>query len=319
MCVSKKPLCRRPKVTRMSDTDEYSGGSVARAADRPEPRLRYDERLVIFDTTLRDGAHSPLVSFSLDDKLTIAECLNEMGADIVEVGTPGASVAEYESVVAVSKILTMPVVCALAKPIRREIDVAAEATRFSVRRRLHTFISTSPHQMKAQGLTPDAVIEAIRESVSRARNYTDDVEWSGEDATRSDTDFLCRCVETAIRAGATTINIPDSAGWTTPTEYCHLIEALRMRIPGDDQAVFSVHCHNDIGLALANTLAGVEGGARQVECTLDGLGARAGNTSVSDVLMLLESRQDLLPYITSLDPAAIARAVSLVKTKYAGR
>lgn len=281
---------------------------------RTELAPRAGGPIIMFDTTLRDGAHSPQVSFSEDDKFAIAECLNEMGADVVEVGAPGSSSVEFDTVVAVSKILRRPIVCALAGPRNREIEIAAEATRFADRWRLHTFISTSPQQMKAQGLSADAVVEAIAGSVSLARNYTDDVEWSSEDGTRAELDFLCRCVETAIEAGASTINIPDSTGWITPNEYRGLFETLRSRVPGADRVVFSVHCHDDLGLALANTLAGLDGGARQVECTVNGLGARAGNASVGELLRLLEARPDLVAFPTSLDPVGVARASALVST-----
>lgn len=270
------------------------------------------EQLVIFDTTLRDGTHSPLVSFSEGEKLAIAEALRETGVDIIEIGMPGASAEEFRLVSWICTILRETTVAVLAKPERRDIEGAVEAAAGADRMRLHTFISTSPHQMEAQGLHPDGVLEAISESVSFARQHTDDVEWSSEDGTRSDFDFLCRCVETAIKAGATTINLPDSAGWITPDEYRSLFESLRARVNGAERVVFSVHCHDDLGLALANTLAGVQGGARQIECTLRGLGARAGNTATSELLHLMNRRPETLPFRTSINTSAMAKADALV-------
>ncbi len=226
------------------------------------------DRVVIFDTTLRDGEQSPGASMTLDEKLQVAELLDEMGVDIIEAGFPIASEGDFESVREIAKVTTRAVVCGLARSGAKDIDRAAEALKPAERRRIHTFISTSPLHMKFKlNMEPEAVYEAVISSVTRARNYTDDVEWSPEDGTRTEHDFLCRCVEAAIKAGATTINIPDTVGYTVPEEFAALIRMLHERVPNADQAVFSAHCHNDLGLAVANSLAGLEGGCRQIECT----------------------------------------------------
>ncbi|NSZ61174.1 hypothetical protein FY133_24415 (plasmid) [Agrobacterium tumefaciens] len=272
------------------------------------------ERLIIFDTTLRDGAHSPLVAFSDHDRMAIAAQLNETGVDIVEVGTPAASREEFLLVAAMSRILEKVTVCALCRPTRQEIEIAAEATHGARRRRLHTFISTSPQQMQTQGLAAEDVLAAIATGLSEARRFTDDIEWSSEDGSRSDIDFLCRCVEIAIKSGATTINIPDSTGHILPHEYEALLRTLMERVPNADRATFSVHCHDDLGLALANTLAGIQGGARQVECTIEGLGARAGNTATDEMLGILQGRAAAVPYRTNLNSGQIAKAGELVRS-----
>src|SRR5580698_2680029 len=221
------------------------------------------ERVRIFDTTLRDGEQSPGAAMTLEEKLEVAALLDEMGIDIIEAGFPIASNGDFEAVSEISKLSKNAVVCGLARAGFKDIDRAGEALRPARRKRIHTFISTSPVHMKHKlQMGPNAVLDAVGASVARARNITDDVQWSAEDATRTDRDFLCRCVELAIRSGATTINIPDTVGYSTPQEYFELVTMLRESVPDADKVIFSTHCHNDLGLAVANSLAGVLAGAR---------------------------------------------------------
>lgn len=272
-----------------------------------------DSRVLIFDTTLRDGEQSPGASMTLEEKIQIAEFLDAMGVDIIEAGFPIASNGDFESVSEVSRVVKNAVVCGLARAGAKDIDRAGEALRGAKRGRIHTFISTSPVHMKHKlQMEPEAVLDAVVRSVTMARNLVEDVEWSAEDATRTDRDFLCRCVEAAIKAGATTINIPDTVGYTMPQEYAEIIGMLRNTVPNIDQAVLSTHCHNDLGLAVANSLAGVAAGARQVECTINGIGERAGNAALEEVVMALQVRQDIMPYQTGIHAAMIARASKLV-------
>ena len=273
------------------------------------------DRVLIFDTTLRDGEQSPGASMTLEEKLMVAELLDAMGVDIIEAGFPIASNGDFESVREVTKVVKRATVCGLARAGMKDIERAGEALRGAQRGRIHTFISTSPVHMKHKlQMEPEAVHDAVIASVTHARNLVDDVEWSPEDATRTDHDFLCRCVEAAIRAGATTINIPDTVGYTIPTEYAELITMLRNRVPNIDKAVISTHCHNDLGLAVANSLAGVMAGARQVECTINGIGERAGNAALEEIVMALKVRGDRLPFETGIDSRMIARASKLVSS-----
>jgi len=270
-------------------------------------------RVRVFDTTLRDGEQSPGASMTLPEKMQVAELLDEMGVDIIEAGFPIASNGDFESVLEIGKVIKKAVVCGLARAGNKDIDRAAEALVHAERKRIHTFISTSPLHMKFKlNMEPEAVYEAVISSVTRARNHTDDVEWSPEDGTRTEHDFLCRTVEAAIRAGATTINIPDTVGYTVPEEYIALIRMLRERVPNSDKAIFSTHCHNDLGLAVANSLFGVEGGARQIECTINGLGERAGNAALEEVVMAIKTRGDRFPYFTNIDSTMLLRASKLV-------
>jgi len=274
-----------------------------------------EDRVVIFDTTLRDGEQSPGASMNLDEKMQVAELLDEMGVDIIEAGFPIASNGDFESVLEIGKVIKNAVVCGLARAGLKDIDRAAEALKHADRRRIHTFISTSPLHMKFKlQMEPEAVFEAVIASVTRARNHTDDVEWSPEDGTRTEHDFLCRTVEAAINAGATTINIPDTVGYTVPDEYYALIRMLMERVPNSDKAVFSTHCHNDLGLAVANSLAGVRAGARQIECTVNGLGERAGNAALEEIVMALRTRQDVLPFVTGIKTPYLMRASKLVSS-----
>ena len=280
----------------------------------PETKAVSDkDRVIIFDTTLRDGEQSPGASMTLPEKMQVAELLDEMGVDVIEAGFPIASNGDFESVLEIGKVIKRAVVCGLARAGNKDIDRAGEALVHAERKRIHTFISTSPLHMKFKlNMQPEAVYEAVISSVTRARNHTDDVEWSPEDGTRTEHDFLCRTVEAAIKAGATTINIPDTVGYTVPEEYIALIRMLRARVPNSDKAIFSTHCHNDLGLAVANSLFGVEGGARQIECTINGLGERAGNAALEEIVMAIKTRGDRFPYYTNVDSRMLLRASKLV-------
>ncbi|MBP9750106.1 MAG: 2-isopropylmalate synthase [Candidatus Pacebacteria bacterium] len=253
-----------------------------------------NDHVVIFDTTLRDGEQAPGASMILEEKVRVARALEALGVDVIEAGFPVASAGDFEAVQTIARNVRDVIVCGLSRAIQADIDRTAEAIRPAVRGRIHTFLATSALHMRYK-LRKDEkqVLALIDESVRYARQHTDDVEWSAEDATRSDHDFLCRCVETAIKAGATTINIPDTVGYTTPAEYAVLIEMLRQRVPNIDRAVLSTHCHDDLGLAVANSLAGVLAGARQVECTINGIGERAGNASLEEIVMSLRTRPDV--------------------------
>ncbi len=272
-------------------------------------------RVVIFDTTLRDGEQAPGCSMNLEEKLRVAAVLEEMGVDVVEAGFPIASNGDFEAVREVARRLTRSSVAGLARASRKDIDRAWEALKGAARPRIHTFISTSPLHMRFKlQMEPEAVHQAIIDSVSHARNLTEDVEWSAEDASRTDRDFLCRCVEAAIKAGARTVNIPDTVGYAIPEEFAGLIAMLMNRVPNIDKAIVSVHCHNDLGLAVANSLAAVAAGARQVECTINGLGERAGNAAMEEIVMALRTRHDRMPFATGIDTTAITRASRLVST-----
>ncbi|MFT6773042.1 MAG: 2-isopropylmalate synthase [Paracoccaceae bacterium] len=271
------------------------------------------DRVLIFDTTLRDGEQSPGATMTLNEKLEIAALLDEMGVDIIEAGFPIASIGDFEAVKAISGIVKNAVVCGLARSGRADIDRAWEALAPAKRGRIHTFISTSPLHMKFKlQMSPEAVLEKIADSVAHARNLTDDVQWSPEDGTRTEHDYLCRAVETAIKAGATTINIPDTVGYTAPGESAAIIKMLKDRVPGIDDIVISTHCHNDLGMAVANALAAVGAGARQVECTINGLGERAGNAALEEVVMAMRVRNDIMPYETRIDATKIMSASRMV-------
>jgi len=270
-------------------------------------------RVIIFDTTLRDGEQAPGASMNLEEKLRVAEALEHLGVDVIEAGFPIASNGDFESVNEVAKLLKNTVICGLARAGRKDIDRAAEALKPAKQKRIHTFIATSPLHMKFKlQMEPAAVHQAVIDSVTHARNLTDDVEWSCEDGTRSDIDFLCRVIEAAIKAGARTINVPDTVGYTVPSEYDRLITTLRNRVPNIDQARISVHCHNDLGLAVANSLSGVQAGARQVECTINGLGERAGNAALEEIVMALRTRSDAMPYTTGITTENIMKTSRLV-------
>lgn len=271
------------------------------------------EQLIIFDTTLRDGEQSPGASMTRDEKVRIAKALERMRVDIIEAGFPIASVGDFEAVQAVANTVKDSRVCGLARALDADIDRAGEALKGANASRIHTFIATSPIHMKMKlRMEPDQVVENAVKAVKRARQYTDDVEFSPEDAGRSDLDFLCRVLEAVIDAGARTLNIPDTVGYNMPHQFGELIKNLRERIPNADKAVFSVHCHNDLGLAVANSLSAVMNGARQVECTINGLGERAGNAALEEVVMAVRTRQDVFPCDSRIDTTQILAASRLV-------
>jgi 2-isopropylmalate synthase len=272
-----------------------------------------EDRVVIFDTTLRDGEQCPGATMTHEEKLAVAELLDEMGVDIIEAGFPIASEGDFAAVHEIAKRAKNAVICGLSRAAFKDIDRCAEAIKPAKRKRIHTFISTSPVHMKYKlQKEPHEVYEMVIGQVTRARSHTDDVEWSAEDATRTEHDFLCRCVEAAINAGATTINIPDTVGYSVPEEYFALFEMLRTRVPNADKAVFSTHCHDDLGMAVANSLAGVKAGARQIECAVNGIGERAGNASLEEVVMAMKVRNDVLPYATHIDTTMLTRVSKLV-------
>ncbi len=273
------------------------------------------DRVVIFDTTLRDGEQSPGCSMNLEEKLRIAELLEGMGVDVIEAGFPIASNGDFEAVNEIAKRVKNSIVCGLSRAGRKDIDRAWEALRPARQARIHTFISTSPLHMKYKlQMEPEAVHQAVIDSVSHARNLCDDVEWSCEDGTRSDPEFLCRLIESAIKAGARTINVPDTVGYTVPDEYTRLMRYLIENVPNSDQARFSAHCHNDLGLAVANSLAAVIGGARQVECTINGIGERAGNAALEEIVMALRTRGDAMAFETGIRTTDITKASRLLSS-----
>jgi 2-isopropylmalate synthase len=278
-----------------------------------EPTKSEKDRVIIFDTTLRDGEQCPGATMTHEEKLEVAALLDEMGVDVIEAGFPIASDGDFAAVNEIAKRTKNAVVCGLARAAFKDIDRCAEAIKPAKRRRIHTFLSTSPVHMKYKlQKEPHEVYEMVIAQVTRARSHTDDVEWSSEDGTRTEHDFLCRCVEAAIKAGATTINVPDTVGYSVPEEYFALIKMLRERVPNSDLARFSVHCHNDLGMAVANSLAGVKAGARQIECTVNGIGERAGNAALEEVVMAMRVRNDVLPYWTDINAKMLTRASKLV-------
>jgi 2-isopropylmalate synthase len=271
------------------------------------------DKLIVFDTTLRDGEQSPGASMTRDEKVRIAKVLEKMRVDVIEAGFPIASQGDFESVHAVAEAVKDSTICGLARATEGDINRAAEAIKPANSGRIHTFIATSPIHMKEKlRMEPDQVLEQAVWAVKHARQFTDDVEFSPEDAGRSETDFLCRVIEAVIDAGARTVNIPDTVGYNVPAQFGSLIAELRERVPNSDKAVFSVHCHNDLGLAVANSLAAVMNGARQVECTINGLGERAGNASLEEIVMAVRTRQDVFPCDTGLDTTQIVTASRLV-------
>ncbi len=277
------------------------------------PTVAAPAEIKIFDTTLRDGEQSPGASMTLEEKVQVAEVLDAMGVDIIEAGFPIASTGDFEAVQTIARRTQNSVVAGLARAVMGDIDRAGEAVRHAARGRIHTFVSTSPshlaHQMRK---TEAEVLEIVTATVSRARNLVEDVEWSAMDATRTPIDYLCQCVEAAIKAGATTINLPDTVGYATPSEYADMFRAVRSRVPDADKVVFSTHCHNDLGLAVANSLAALDAGARQIECAVNGIGERAGNAALEEVVMAIRTRRDRLPYDTRIDTTKLSHVSRLV-------
>ncbi len=271
------------------------------------------ERLIIFDTTLRDGEQSPGASMTREEKLRIAKALERMRVNVIEAGFPAASSGDYEAVRAVAGCVRESRVCALARAREADIDRAAAAIEPAAAGRIHTFLATSPiHMQMKLKMEPQAVLEQAVWAVRHARRYCDDVEFSPEDAARSEPDFLCQVLEAVIKAGATTVNIPDTVGYSVPEQFGALIADLRARVPNSDQATWSVHCHNDLGLAVANSLAAVMSGARQVECTINGLGERAGNAALEELVMAVRTRRDFFPCDTGINAQEIVPTSKLV-------
>lgn len=272
-----------------------------------------DNRIFIFDTTLRDGEQSPGATMALEEKLQVAELLDEMGVDIIEAGFPIASDGDFEAVSEIAKRAKNSVIAGLARAIPGDIMRCGDAVKHARRGRIHTFVSTSPIHLQYQmAKSEEEVLEIITETVTLARSLCDNVEWSAMDATRTGIDYLSKAVDAAIKAGATTINLPDTVGYATPDEYRAMFQDIRENVANADKAVFSTHCHNDLGLAVANSLAGVAGGARQVECTINGLGERAGNAALEEVVMAVQTRGDALPYHTDIEATHLMKASKLV-------
>ena len=270
-------------------------------------------KLIIFDTTLRDGEQCPGASMTQAEKLRIARALELMRVDVIEAGFPAASPGDAAAVAAVAEQTKESTVCALSRANPQDIDASAEALKPAARKRIHTFIATSAlHMEKKLCMTPDEVLASVESSVKQARNYTDDVEFSAEDAGRSDPDFLCRVFECAIAAGAGTINVPDTVGYTVPEQFAGLVRQLFERVPNIDKAVVSVHCHDDLGLAVANSLAAVLVGARQVECTINGIGERAGNASLEEIVMAVRTRRDYFPCDSAIETTHLVPTSKLV-------
>ena len=271
------------------------------------------DRLIIFDTTMRDGEQSPGASMTREEKLRIGKQLERMRVDVIEAGFPAASNGDFESVRAVAEAIKESTVCGLARASENDIRRAAESVKPANSSRIHTFIATSPiHMERKLRMSGDQVLEQAVKSVALARSLCEDVEFSPEDAGRSEPDYLCRILEAVIKAGARTINIPDTVGYTMPDQFAELMRNLMTRIPNSDKAVWSVHCHNDLGVAVANSLAAIAAGVRQIECTVNGLGERAGNASLEEIVMAVRTRQDFFKCDTGIDATQIVPASKLV-------
>jgi 2-isopropylmalate synthase len=272
-------------------------------------------RIIMFDTTLRDGEQSPGFSMNMQEKLRMAEALAELGVDVIEAGFPIASPGDFDSVRLIAENIRGPVICGLARTGRADILRAAEAIAPAERRRIHIFVSTSALHMKYKlRVEPEVVLQMTTDSVMLARQHADDVEWSAEDGSRTDPDFLCRCVEAAIKAGATTINIPDTVGYALPEDMRRIFTMLRERVPGAEKVILSTHNHNDLGLAVANTIAAVEAGVRQIECTINGIGERAGNAALEEIVMAIRTRPDAVPARPNIVTEKILRTSKLLAT-----
>src|SRR2546421_3254377 len=272
-------------------------------------------RITVFDTTLRDGEQAPGFSMDVPAKLAMARALDALGVDIIEAGFPIASPADSEAVRQIAAAVHRPVIAALARTRRQDIEEAGQALTPAKRSRIHTFLATSDLHLTAKlRMSHDECLSNAVSAVTLARQSTDDVEFSAEDATRSDRDFLCRVIEAVIEAGCSTVNLPDTVGYATPDETRDFFAAVIGRVPNADKAVFSAHCHNDLGLAVANSLAAIQGGVRQVECSVNGIGERAGNASLEEFVMALRVRQDRLPYDTGIQSAGLFGASQLLST-----
>ncbi|MBO0711952.1 MAG: 2-isopropylmalate synthase [Acetobacteraceae bacterium] len=283
--------------------------------DHPSFGKLDDSRVIIFDTTLRDGEQSPGFSMNLGEKIRMAEALKELGVDVIEAGFAIASPGDFESVKAIAESVKGPVIASLSRAAEADILRSAEALRPAERRRIHIVLATSPLHMRVKlRLEPDEVIDLTARSVQLARNHAEDVEWSAEDGSRSEMDFLCRCVETAIKYGANTINIPDTVGYALPEDMERIFTELRERVPGAETVIFSTHNHNDLGLAVANTIAAIRGGARQAECTINGIGERAGNASLEEIAMALRTRHDAIGRSSGITTPNLLRVSRLLST-----
>ena len=271
------------------------------------------DQVLIFDTTLRDGEQSPGASMTFEEKLEVADMLDALGVDIIEAGFPIASQGDFEAVSEIARRTKKATIAGLARAIPGDIARCGEAVKHAKFPRIHTFVSTSPihleHQMRK---SEEEVLEIIAETVAQARNLCDNVEWSAMDATRTPIEYLSKCVDAAIKAGASTINLPDTVGYSVPDEIREMFRQVRENVPNADKAVFSAHCHNDLGLAVANSLAAADGGVRQIECTINGLGERAGNAALEEIVMAIKTRSDVLPYHTGVDASRLTRASKLV-------
>ncbi|MBM5782006.1 MAG: 2-isopropylmalate synthase [Pelagibacterales bacterium] len=273
------------------------------------------DKVIIFDTTLRDGEQAPGATMNLEEKLLIAKTLEKMGVDVIEAGFPAASNGDFEAVNRIARTIKNSVVCGLARAKKSDIERTAESVNPSTKPRIHTFLATSPiHMQYKLKMDELQVLSAITDSVSLARSLCPEVDWSPEDATRSKRDFLFKAIETAIKAGANTINIPDTVGYTTPEEYYDLISQIRNNVSNIDKAIISSHCHNDLGMAVANSLAAMRAGARQVECTINGIGERAGNAALEEIVMAIKTRGDFYNVETSIDTTMISRISKLVSS-----
>lgn len=298
---------------RFDFNDYLTGAGTAAEGQGRTPDM--GDRLYIFDTTLRDGEQSPGASMTKEEKIRIARQLERLGVDVIEAGFAAASPGDAEAIRAIAEVIRESTVCSLARANERDVRAAGEAIRPAARGRIHTFIATSPiHMEKKLRMTPDEVVEAAVKAVRIAREYTDDVEFSAEDALRSDIDFLARIFGEVIKAGATTLNVPDTVGYAVPKITEAFFRELIAKTPGGDTVVWSTHCHNDLGMAVANSLAAVLGGARQVECTLNGLGERAGNAALEEIVMAVRTRKDIFAVDTRVDSTQIVPASKLVST-----
>ena len=273
------------------------------------------DKLVIFDTTLRDGEQAPGASMNLDEKMKVAIALEDLGVDVIEAGFPVASEGDFKSVKMIADTIKNSTICGLARAKEMDIDACAKSLKGAKHSRIHTFIATSALHMETKlRMKPEEVLEAVKKSVSYAKKYADEVEWSAEDAGRSEIDFLCRAVETAIKAGATTINLPDTVGYLYPDEYANMFKQVISKVPNSDKVVFSCHCHDDLGMAVANSLAGMRAGARQIECAVNGIGERAGNASLEEVVMAIKVRGDHTKVQTRIKTEKISKMSQLVST-----
>lgn len=271
------------------------------------------EKVIIFDTTLRDGEQAPGATMNFEEKLLIAKTLEQMGVDVIEAGFPAASDGDFRAVNEIAKTIKKSTICGLARAKKSDIEITARAVKPAAKPRIHTFIATSDIHMKYKlKMERQDVLGAIKDSVSYAKSFCDDIDWSPEDATRSNLDFLYKAIETAITSGATTINIPDTVGYTTPEEFYELVNNIKNNVSNIDKAIISTHCHNDLGLAVANSLSALRAGARQIECTINGIGERAGNAAMEEIVMAIETRKDFYNYDTSINTKMISRMSKLV-------